>query len=92
MRFQGSATYIASEELKTAVNAAVTLERPLLIKGEPGTGKTLLAAEIARALEAVPDPAGTFSSSAKNSMLGMTHSATCAPFGQCSGGRWMIVE
>ena len=47
MRFQGTATYIASDELKTAVNAAVTLERPLLIKGEPGTGKTLLAQEIA---------------------------------------------
>ncbi len=52
MRFQGTATYIASEELKTAVNAAVTLERPLLIKGEPGTGKTLLAQEIAEAIGA----------------------------------------
>jgi MoxR-like ATPase len=51
MRFQGTATYIASDELKTAVNAAVTLERPLLIKGEPGTGKTLLAQEIAGSLE-----------------------------------------
>ena len=38
MRFQGTATYIASDELKTAVNASITLERPLLIKGEPGTG------------------------------------------------------
>ena len=44
MRFEGTATYIASDELKTAVNAAIALERPLLIKGEPGTGKTLLAA------------------------------------------------
>ncbi|MGO9743896.1 MAG: AAA family ATPase [Roseiarcus sp.] len=52
MRFQGTATYIASEELKTAVNAAVVLERPLLIKGEPGTGKTLLAQEIADAFAA----------------------------------------
>jgi MoxR-like ATPase len=52
MRFQGTATYIASDELKTAVNAAVTLERPLLVKGEPGTGKTLLAQEIAGALGA----------------------------------------
>jgi MoxR-like ATPase len=52
MRFNGTATYIASDELKTAVNAAVTLERPLLIKGEPGTGKTLLAQEIAAALGA----------------------------------------
>ena len=51
MRFQGTATYIASDELRTAVNAAVTLERPLLIKGEPGTGKTLLAQEIAGSLE-----------------------------------------
>jgi MoxR-like ATPase len=52
MRFSGTATYIASDELKTAVNAAIALERPLLIKGEPGTGKTLLAQEIAGALEA----------------------------------------
>ena len=52
MRFQGTATYIASDELKTAVNAAVTLERPLLVKGEPGTGKTLLAQEIADSLGA----------------------------------------
>ena len=52
MRFQGTATYIASDELRTAVNAAISLERPLLIKGEPGTGKTLLAQEIAGALGA----------------------------------------
>ena len=52
MRFTGTASYIASDELKTAVNAAITLERPLLIKGEPGTGKTLLAQEIAAALDA----------------------------------------
>jgi MoxR-like ATPase len=52
MRFSGTATYIASDELKTAVNAAIALERPLLIKGEPGTGKTLLAQEIASALGA----------------------------------------
>jgi MoxR-like ATPase len=52
MRFQGTATYIASDELKTAVNASITLERPLLIKGEPGTGKTLLAQEIADAIGA----------------------------------------
>jgi MoxR-like ATPase len=52
MRFAGTATYIASDELKTAVNAAIALERPLLIKGEPGTGKTLLAQEIAGAIEA----------------------------------------
>src|SRR5579863_372557 len=52
MRFSGTATYIASDELKTAVNAAIALERPLLIKGEPGTGKTLLAEEIAGSLGA----------------------------------------
>src|ERR1700691_160618 len=52
MRFQGTATYIASDELKNAVNASITLERPLLIKGEPGTGKTLLAQEIAAAVGA----------------------------------------
>ena len=47
MRFEGTATYVASDELNTAVNAAIRLERPLLSKGEPGTGKTLLAQEIA---------------------------------------------
>ena len=48
--FRGTERYIATEELMAAVNAAVVLSRPLLIKGEPGTGKTLLATEIARAL------------------------------------------
>ncbi len=48
--FDGTASYIATPELKIAVNAALTLERPLLVKGEPGTGKTVLAHEIARAL------------------------------------------
>jgi len=52
MRFEGTATYIATEDLKIAVNAAIVLERPLLIKGEPGTGKTLLAEEIAGAIGA----------------------------------------
>jgi len=51
-RFEGTSNYIATDELKIAVNAAVALERPLLIKGEPGTGKTVLAYEMARALEA----------------------------------------
>src|SRR6187549_2392615 len=50
MKFQGTDTYVADDDLKLAVNAAVTLERPLLIKGEPGTGKTMLAEEVARAL------------------------------------------
>ena len=51
MKFSGTDTYIATDDLMTAVNAAVTLQRPLLVKGEPGTGKTLLAEEVARALE-----------------------------------------
>jgi MoxR-like ATPase len=50
MKFQGTSTYVADDDLKLAVNAAITLERPLLIKGEPGTGKTMLAEEVARAL------------------------------------------
>src|SRR5579872_341205 len=50
-RFQGTADYIATEDLTIAVNAAIALERPLLIKGEPGTGKTVLAYEIAKALD-----------------------------------------
>ena len=50
MRFEGTETYVADDELKIAVNAAITLQRPLLIKGEPGTGKTMLAEEVARAL------------------------------------------
>jgi MoxR-like ATPase len=52
MRFDGTATYIATDDLKIAVNAAIVLERPLLIKGEPGTGKTLLAEEIANSIGA----------------------------------------
>ena len=48
--FQGTSNYIASNELKLAVNAAIALERPLLIKGEPGTGKTMLAEELAASL------------------------------------------
>jgi len=51
-RFQGTSSYIATDDLKIAVNAAVALERPLLIKGEPGTGKTVLAYELAEALKA----------------------------------------
>ena len=52
MKFAGTKDYVAPEDLKVAVNAAVTLERPLLVKGEPGTGKTVLAMEVARALGA----------------------------------------
>ena len=50
MRFQGTDTYVATDDLKLAVNAAIQLQRPLLIKGEPGTGKTMLAEEVAGAL------------------------------------------
>jgi len=52
MKFEGTKDYIATEDLKVAVNAALALERPLLIKGEPGTGKTVLALEVAKALQA----------------------------------------
>jgi MoxR-like ATPase len=52
MAFKGTEKYIASRELQLAVNAAITLEKPLLIKGEPGTGKTMLAEELAKSLDA----------------------------------------
>ncbi len=50
MRFEGTERYVATEDLTVAVNAAVTLQRPLLVKGEPGTGKTMLAIEVAKSL------------------------------------------
>ena len=52
MKFQGTKSYVATEDLNVAVNAAITLERPLLVKGEPGTGKTVLAIEVAKAIGA----------------------------------------
>jgi MoxR-like ATPase len=52
MKFEGTKDYVATEDLMVAVNASVALERPLLIKGEPGTGKTMLAIEVAKALDA----------------------------------------
>lgn len=52
MRFDGTTTYVATEDLRVAVNASLVLQRPLLVKGEPGTGKTVLAQEVARALGA----------------------------------------
>jgi len=52
MKFTGTDSYVATNDLMVAVNAAITLERPLLVKGEPGTGKTVLAIEIAKALNA----------------------------------------
>jgi MoxR-like ATPase len=50
MKFEGTSSYVATDDLKLAVNAAITLQRPLLIKGEPGTGKTMLAEEVAAAI------------------------------------------
>jgi MoxR-like ATPase len=50
MRFQGSSNYVSTDDLTLAVNAAITLQRPLLVKGEPGTGKTMLAVEVAKSL------------------------------------------
>lgn len=52
MRFEGTSDYVAPNDLRVAVNAAIALERPLLVKGEPGTGKTVLAREIAKAIDA----------------------------------------
>src|SRR5260370_29689295 len=51
-RFEGTSDYVATDDLRIAVNAAMALERPLLIKGEPGSGKTVLAYEVAKALDA----------------------------------------
>ena len=50
LRFEGTDTYVATQDLRVAVNAAIALERPLLVKGEPGTGKTILAHEVARGI------------------------------------------
>ena len=52
MKFEGTSTYIATEDLKVAVNASITLERPIIAKGEPGTGKTMLAHEVAKSIGA----------------------------------------
>ena len=52
MKFTGTKDYVATDDLKVAVNASIVLERPLLIKGEPGTGKTMLAEEVSKALGA----------------------------------------
>ena len=51
MKFKGTKSYIATDDLSLSVNAAIALERPLLIKGEPGTGKTMLALEVAKSLD-----------------------------------------
>ena len=50
MKFKGTENYVATQDLMLAVNAAITLKRPRLVKGEPGTGKTMLAEEVAQAL------------------------------------------
>ena len=55
LRFEGTDTYVATQDLRVAVNAAIALERPLLVKGEPGTGKTILAHEVARGDRQRPD-------------------------------------
>ncbi len=52
MKFEGTKDYVATDDLRVAVNAAITLQRPLLVKGEPGTGKTVLAEEVAKAIDA----------------------------------------
>lgn len=52
MKFEGTPAYVATDDLKLAVNAAITLERPLLVKGEPGTGKTMLAEQLAESFGA----------------------------------------
>jgi hypothetical protein len=79
LRFAGSASYVATGELALAVNAAITLARPLLVKGEPGTGKTQLAQEVARALGA-PLLSGTSSRPASRSTgsTNTTRSRGCA--------------
>ena len=55
MRFEGTDAYVATDDLKVAVNAAIALERPLLVKGEPGTGKTVLAIEVAKSARRAAD-------------------------------------
>lgn len=52
MKFEGTQSYVATDDLKLAVNAAITLQRPLLVKGEPGTGKTMLAEQLAESFDA----------------------------------------
>ena len=51
MKFEGTSNYISTDELNVAVNAAIALEKPLLIKGEPGTGKTELARQISKSMD-----------------------------------------
>src|SRR5260370_29568829 len=71
MRFEGTSAYVATDDLKVAVNAAINLERPLLVKGEPGTGKTVLALEIAKAL--APPLIEWHATSTTNALQGLYH-------------------
>ena len=71
MKFTGTDTYISTEDLSMAVNASVTLERPLLIKGEPGTGKTMLAEEVAASLK-MPSLSGTSNQQQKQNKVCMS--------------------
>ena len=78
MRFQGTSGYVATDDLKVAVNAAVTLRRPLLVKGEPGTGKTVLAQQIADAFDAPLIEWNVKSTTkAQQGLTNMTRSAGC---------------
>ena len=56
MRFNGTDEYVTTDDLTMAVNAAINLQRPLLIKGEPGTGKTMLAEQVAKSIQAALAP------------------------------------
>ena len=73
MKFQGSENYVATQDLMLAVNAAITLKRPLLVKGEPGTGKTMLAEEVAAALN-MPLLQWHVKSDRKSTRLNSSHS------------------